>query len=146
MMITALRLRANIGKEGLRNHGAEHKVFKAYSQLKRIPTLEEVRQYSRVSRHCGIARDSALITAQLIGFILYTCVGYRFSEILLYIVPLFLANVFPFYLLGNLAQLFTTAKPEEENIKLAMAALTELKEREEAKERISRMILGILGK
>jgi len=27
-----------------------------------------------------------------------------------------------------------------------MAALTELKEREEAKERISRMILGILGK
>lgn len=146
MIISIFRLRVNIGKEGLKNHGAEHKVFKAYRRLKRIPTLEEAKQFSRISRHCVIARTSGFITVQLIGFILYTCMGYQVSEILLYIVPLFVCNIFPFYLLGNLAQFFTTAKPEEENIELAIAALTELNEREEARERIAKMFSNILRK
>lgn len=145
MIISILRFRLTEGEEALRNHGAEHKVFKAYKRLKRIPTMEEAKEFSRINRYCGIARNSALIVSQFIGFILYTYMGYRVSEILLYIVPLFLANVFPFYLLGNLAQFFTTAKPEEENIELAIAALTELKEKEDAKERIAKMIHNIFS-
>lgn len=143
MIISVLQFRYTEGKEALKNHGAEHKVFMAYKRLKRIPKIEEAKKFSRISRYCGIAKTSAFIVSQIIGFILYTYMGYRISEILLYLVPALLCNVFPFYLLGNFAQLFTTANPEEKNLELAITALTELKQREEKAE-IGDMIHNII--
>lgn len=140
VIISILRFMLINGQEALRNHGAEHKVYKAYKKLKRIPTIEEANKFSRINRYCVIAKTSAFIMSQLIGFVLYTYVGYRVSEILLYIVPLFLANVFPFYLLGNLAQFFTTLEPEERNMELAISAITELNRRENVKERILEIV------
>lgn len=125
-IISIIYVRKNDGKEFLRNHGAEHKVFAAYNKLKRIPTIEEANQFSRIAKTCGVTTYSALITSQLIGFIVYINTGYVVSEILLFFVPLFFDSIFPFNFIGKIAQLFTTSNPEKENIELAIAAITAL--------------------
>lgn len=146
MIVSITKLKSEIGEEGLRNHGAEHKVFTAYRKLKRIPTIEEARKYSRISRYCGITILSTAIIAQLIGFALYACVGYRISELLLYFGTFFFHSTFPFNGIGILDQIFTTRKPKDENIELAIAALSELKRREERKEWISEIVNTALKK
>lgn len=110
-------------KELLRNHGAEHKVFSAYKKLGRIPTVEEANHFSRINKACGATIYSAFITTQLIGFIVYIHTSYIIPEILLFLIPLFFQTIFPFNFIGKLAQFFTTSKPKECNIELAIAAL-----------------------
>lgn len=139
-------LKSKIGEEGLQNHGAEHKVFKAYYKLKRIPTIEEAKQYSRISRYCRITQSSSIIVVQLIGFAFYACIGYRISEIVLYVGAMFLHSLFPFNLMGKLAQFVTTKEPKDENLELAIAALSELKRREDRKEWISKVVNTALKK
>ena len=70
-IISIIVVRKTGGKELLRNHGAEHKVFLAYKKLKRIPTVKEANHFSRINNACGITIYSAFITTQLIGFIVY---------------------------------------------------------------------------
>ena len=113
-------------EEGLKNHAAEHMVFAAYQRLKRIPTLEEAKCFSRISPCCGITLYSSFITCQIIGFLVYLCTGYIIAELILFIIALLCCNFSPFNALGKLAQLFTTIKPDDENIKLAIAAMATL--------------------
>ena len=124
-----MNVRREKGIQCLKNHAAEHMCFKAYRKLKRVPTVEETRRFSRIDRRCGITKFSALITSQLIGYLIYVYAGYEVSEILLFLIPLCFNTIFPFNVLGKFAQLFTTAKPDEENIELAIAAINELERR-----------------
>ena len=124
------------GKKLLKNHGAEHMVFKAYQKLKRIPNITEVKKFSRISSKCGINIFSAFIMAQIIGFFVYQNFGYIIPEAVLVIVPVFVYYIFPFNFLGNIAQLWTTSEPEDENISLAIAALTALEDRDSIKDAI----------
>lgn len=117
-------------KELLKNHGAEHKVLSAYNKLKRIPTVEEAQKFSRIHRSCGVTIYSAFITSQLIGFIVYINMGFKISEIVLFLVPLFFSSFFPFNLIGKLAQFFTTSNPKRHNIELAIAAISALESHE----------------
>ncbi len=109
-----------------KNHGAEHKVIRAYEELEYIPTINKAQNFSRISSGCGATIYSALITGQLIGYFVYIYYGFMIPELLLYIVPLFFHSVFPFNLFGKIVQFFTTDKPDDDNIELAIAALTEL--------------------
>lgn len=118
-------------KELLKNHGAEHMVASAYNKLKRIPTIDETKKFSRINKNCGISFFSSVIIANLIGFIIYICTDYIVPEILIFLVPFMFRSIFPFYLLGNLLQFFTTSKPDDENIHLAIAALTAVINKEE---------------
>ena len=52
---------------------------------------------------------------------------------LLFLIPLFFSSIFPFNLIGKLGQFFTTAKPEDSNIELAIAALSALEKYEISK-------------
>lgn len=113
----------------LKNHGAEHMAFKAYRKLKRIPTVSEVRKFSRINSQCGINQFSAIITVQLIGICIYLCTGYVVSEMLLLTIAPFFARFFPLNVMGNIAQFWTTSEPEDSNIALAIAALEGLEER-----------------
>ena len=115
----------------MKNHGAEHKVIRAYMKLKRIPTLEEAKKFSRISKSCGVTIYSAFFTTQIIGFIVFVTKGYAIPEILLFIIPILFQSVFPFNLLGKIAQFFTTREPEDENIELAIAAITALENNED---------------
>ena len=107
----------------LMNHSAEHMIIHAYHRLKRIPTIEEAKHFSRFSFFCGSNVAPALIVAQLIGYIVYIHTGFIIPEILLFIVPHIIPGIF---LVGLIAQLFTTKKPHDENIELAIAAISEL--------------------
>lgn len=126
MVYGILDVRKKGGKELLKNHGAEHMVFAAYKKLKRVPTVKQAEKFSRISRVCGVTIYSAYITCQLIGFVIYTTTNYVIPEILLYLAPVFFQTIFPFNLIGKLAQFFTTSHPEDSNIELAIAALSEL--------------------
>lgn len=119
-------IRVTGGKELLRNHAAEHMTVSAYNKLKRIPTVREVKKFSRINRCCGISIYSALITGQIISFIIFFYADFKISEILLLLISLFFATIFPFNVLGKFGQLFTTSKPNKENIELAIAALKSL--------------------
>lgn len=114
------------GKEALKNHAAEHKVFSAYNKLKKIPTIEEAKTFPRIDGGCGITIYSGFITIQIIAFIVYICTGYMISELILFIGALLLRSIFPFNVLGKLAQFFTTSEPDNRNIELAIAAVSAL--------------------
>lgn len=125
-----------ITKKGIvfrKNHGAEHKVFNAYNVLKRVPSIKEAQEFSRICKTCGGTIASALITGQIIGFVVYVKSGVVISEKLLFIIPIFLHGFFPFNLIGKLFQFLTTAKPDDSNIDLAIAALDALDEKENSK-------------
>lgn len=113
-----------------KNHAAEHQVFKAFKALKKIPSIDEANRFSRISRYCGISVYSALITGQIIGFIFFFFFNITIPEWFIIFSSLMLKNVFPFYLIGALAQFFTTSPADDENINLAICALTALEEKE----------------
>jgi uncharacterized protein YqhQ len=129
-ILSIIIVRKNGGKEFLRNHGAEHKVFAAYKSLGRIPTIQEANKFSRINKACGITIYSAFITSQLIGYFVYIHNNYIISEIILFLIPLFFQTVFPFNFIGKIAQFFTTSKPQNQNIELAISALSALERRE----------------
>lgn len=126
-VLAIIALRKTGGQEFLRNHGAEHKVVTAYKKLKRVPTIEEADQFSRINKACGVTIYSAVITSQIIGFIVYKYTGYVISEIPLCLLPLLFSSHFPFNVLGKFLQIFTTLPPEKQNIELALSALSALK-------------------
>lgn len=123
-------LRKTGGRELLRNHGAEHKVWSAYKRLKRVPTVEEANRFSRINKDCGVTMFTALLTSQLIGVIVYLQTSFIIPEIILYLIPLFFRKIFPFNFIGKIAQFFTTSEPNSNNIELAIAALSALERRE----------------
>lgn len=134
-IVLIINLAANFGGqiELKKNHGAEHMTCAAYSKLKRIPTIAEVKNYSRICRLCGSTLFGALITGQLIGFLLYIN-GIILPEKIIFIIPFVLRSVFPFNLLGKLIQLYTTKRPDDSNIELAIAALDALEHSGDTKE------------
>ena len=98
-------------------------------KLKRIPTIEETKKFSRINKNCGIWIFSAFITAQLIGFGAYKFANYQIPEWILYVVPLLIGSYFPFNVMGKIAQFWTTSKPNDQNIELAISALCALEKR-----------------
>ena len=110
-------------KKLIKNHGAEHKVFNAYKHLKRIPSIEEAKKFSRIIFYCSSNLYPALFLCQIIGYIVYMYKGYIIPEILLFIVPYIKPGLFT---LGYLVQYFTTQEPDDDSIMLAIAAITEL--------------------
>lgn len=130
LAIAAIKAVRKKGNENLlRNHGAEHMVFSAYKKLKRLPTIEETKRFSRINRSCGVTIFSAFFTSQLIGFFVYRYANYQISEWILFLVPLCFGNIFPFNTLGKLAQFWTTSKPNDANINLAITAMSALERR-----------------
>lgn len=140
-IVAIINLRLTGGKDLLKNHAAEHKVFKAYEKLKRVPTIEEAKCFSRINRKCGIEIYSGFITIQIISFIVYIHTGYMISEIILFFLAILLRSIFPLNILGKFAQLFTTSKPKDANIELAIVALSALEKKQELKETITTALL-----
>lgn len=133
-------LRITRGKEFLKNHAAEHKVYLAYKKLKRVPAIEEAKHFSRINKECGATIYSGFITIQIIAFIIYAHTGYMISEVILFVGAMLLRTIFPLNILGKLAQFFTTSAPEDANIELAIAAVSALETRQQFKDEISGIV------
>lgn len=103
-------------------HAAEHMTIKAYNKLKRVPTIEEIRRYSRFSNKCStniilliVVTCAVLFVGSFIQnpliFIMYFCS----SEIIVYIIARcgFL----------NFLQIFTTDIPSDRELRVSIKAL-----------------------
>ncbi len=128
-------MRQSENRNLIKNHGAEHMVNRAYCKLKRIPTVSEAKRFSRINYQCGINMYSATIIAEIIAICIYQCTGYVISGLLLVQLAPLLFKIFPFNLVGLIAQFWTTDTPDDSNIELAIAALQALEEKELLKEK-----------
>jgi len=109
-----------------KNHGAEHMVSNAYKKLKRIPSVLEVRKFSRFSGSCSAIICSSLIMSHLIAYLIYAKFTIAIPQTIMLILGLDLFKIFPFNFIGLLVQIFTTAKPNDNNIELGIASLCAL--------------------
>lgn len=83
---------------------------------------------TKICRKTEINIFSAMVITQLIGFILFHFMKIAVPEILLIIIGALLKDCFPFNALGLITQIFLTEEPDDLNLKLAIDALTALKE------------------
>ena len=110
-------------------HSAEHMIINAYKALERTPTLEESRMYSRISNNCGSNITICnCITTLLMAIVACILPGFLrpFCLYVIYYSMDFIRKKGAF----NFAQLFTTKKCTDEELKVAIAGLELLLEKE----------------
>lgn len=117
-------------------HGAEHKVFNAYSKNKEL-TIDNVRKESRISEDCGSNLAVFFILINIIFLLLDMYAFYTpiISWTLAY--ELFIAEdkigiLKPFKLVSSLFQKYLlTAEPNDNQIEVGIAAIKELLKEDE---------------
>lgn len=124
-------------KNAYRFHSAEHMVLNAYRKLRRVPTLEEIRQYSRFSNSCGTNFTAQIITMFTLIFACTFMSNSLYREI-----GILLAIVIVSILLKrgclNFLQKFTTIIPTDKELAVAIEGMNvwienEKKEKERSK-------------
>lgn len=109
-------------KDISRFHSAEHMVVNAYEKLNRVPTLKEIRNYSKFHNHCGTNET----TEQVLKCILIVLCSF-FSDSLdmlggicavNFIVPILLECGFL-----NFLQRYTTMEPTDKELLVAIAGM-----------------------
>lgn len=118
-------------------HSAEHMVINACQKLNKVPTIEELSNYSRFDNTCGtnivtllIVNNISLFFCSFISDLFYMCVAIIFSFV---IIMILLKNGFL-----NFLQIFITAPPTDRELQVAIAGMTvwlenEQKEKERCK-------------
>ena len=106
-------------------HAAEHMAINAYEKLQRIPTLEEIKNFSRFHRYCG----SRFIFSRICSFLML-CLSMAFFSMnyeFLYLISIGIIIVFIIvsgkYGLLNFLQIFVTNKPSDKELLLAIEGL-----------------------
>lgn len=106
-------------------HAAEHMVLNAYQTLKRIPSLEEAKKFSRFSKLCGsraiLSRMFmfSLITIAMFSILHYNNIIYLISVLS---IVMFVVKSQKYGWL-NFLQVFVTSKPTDKEIELAIEGL-----------------------
>ena len=116
---------------------ASHMATNAYKKLQRIPTLEEVKKYSRFSSDSKICMPISGIFSQtmLIIFLIF------FNEVSFGILVLFsiIIPVVSFFIttsgILNFLQVFVTSKPSDEELKVAITGIRLYEKMEDAEVR-----------
>lgn len=118
-------------------HSAEHMVLNAYRKLDRVPSLEEIYNYSRFSNSCGTNSTTQIVVSFILMF------GCTFIPNPLYmILGIISVNVIVLILLQcgflNFLQKFNTITPTDKELAVAIAGLNvwfenEKKEKEKSK-------------
>lgn len=109
-------------KNAFKFHSAEHMVLNAYRKLQRVPTIEEISQYSRFSNSCGTNATTQMVVTFMLMFVatfisnpLYRMLGMLFANI---IVLIFLQCG-----LLNFMQILSTQKPTEQELLVAIEGM-----------------------
>ena len=116
MFVMYIVIEKKIEKNIFKFHSAEHMVLNAYSKLKRVPFLEEIKRYSRYSNGCGTNIITLIFIWDIMMFF-WTFV----SDISVI--------VFVLYILWkcgklNFLQIFTTSEPTDKELLVAIAGLS----------------------
>ena len=127
-------------KKLARYHSAEHMVLNAYHKLGKVPSLEEIKTFSRFSKYCGCR----VLTSKIIEDIPTTLAIAFYAEI--HFIPYILICIFS-YIIGRkllkkdfikVEQILFTEPPTDLELEVAIKGLeTLLKEEEKIKEMMS---------
>ena len=112
-----------------RFHSAEHMAINAYNKLKRVPTLEEIKKYSRFCNQCGtnhMFRELIVPISMIITTYNVTDI-YRPLALFVLLLGFYIIQKIGFF---NVFQLITTRKATDEECMVAIAALELLIEKE----------------
>ena len=116
-----------------RFHAAEHMAVNAYNTLQRVPTMDELREFSRFSSSCGSKSMTKEILYSTINAILISTTG-RIS-FWLYLVCVIIWLLIYFHLCKTsgyrFLQIFITNKPTDVELNVALQGLKELDKLEE---------------
>lgn len=126
-------------KNACKFHSAEHMVLNAYRKLKRVPTIEEIRQYSRLSNSCG----TNVTTQMVMNFtLMFLCTFIR--NPLYSFIGMLSVNIIVLILLQcgflNFLQKFTTIIPTDKELDVAIAGMNVWFENEKKKKEKSKFL------
>lgn len=109
-------------KNSFKFHSAEHMVLNAYRKLNRVPSLEEIREYSRFSNTCGTNATTQVVMNFTLMF-LCTFI----SNPLYRIIGMVSASIIVLILLEcgclNFLQKYTTIIPTDKELSVAIAGM-----------------------
>ncbi len=136
----SFKMKAN---KAARYHAAEHMLINAYYKLERVPSLEEIKTFSRFSEYCG----SRVVTSIIIGYIPISLAIAFYDEI--HIIAYLLICIISFIISKKMLkkdfikidQVLFTTPPTDLELKVAIKALDILLKEEEKIEKTSVTIL-----
>lgn len=121
----AYKMKAGTKRQTAKYHSAEHMAVNAHRKLHRVPTLEEIRFYSRFCKQCGsrIAIYKIVIygTTCLLLSILNITPLYIYLPLSLVIITFVLVGCFQGWLI--FLQIFVTNKPSDSELEVAIKGL-----------------------
>lgn len=103
-------------------HAAEHMVIHAFEDLQRIPSIAELRTYSRFDNSCGTNIFVSLLSIFLLFFFSTFFTNFIYFLIFL-IINLVIFSILLFTGKLNYLQNFTTLPPTDTELEVALAAL-----------------------
>lgn len=120
-----MKLQNESGMSTAKFHSAEHMVLNAYRTLQRIPSLDEIKTFSRFSRNCG----SMNLIYEIVLYTIYSLIILLLmpNNLIIYIIASVLTiTLMPIFLsIGwlDFLQVFVTSIPSDMELKLAIEGL-----------------------
>lgn len=108
--------------DSLKFHASEHMVINAFNHLQRVPTLQEVKTYSRYHKACGTNSITEMILYFLIVFLMtyIPSIEYKF---VFFCVSLLLLEILSLVGGLNFIQFFTTSPPTDRELSVAIKGI-----------------------
>lgn len=103
-------------------HSAEHMVLNAYRKIKRVPSLEELRSFSRFANTCGTNTQFTRLIDLIVLFIITFTINHPLCCMILFLFD-FAISIVSFYGGLNFLQLLTTRTPTDRELLVAIAGL-----------------------
>lgn len=103
-------------------HAAEHMVINAYEKLQRVPTIEEIKNFSRFSKYCGSTDILFKITLYTIIslIIVFSPTENIFFSLIIIGIVYFILNILKKLGVLNFLQILVTNKPNNKELELAI--------------------------
>lgn len=111
----------NISRRSFRNHAAEHMMINAYNSIKRVPTIEEAKKFSRFSLNCGDRKYVINFICIVINIVFKFNIPY-------FALSMAISNLKIIKIIALPIQFFSTNVPSDSNLTLAREALKKLEE------------------
>ena len=132
VLIATLKLGKS--KQLARFHAAEHMSLNAYQSLGRVPTLEEIKKYSRFSKYCGsrkMIETNFFYSLIILIFIIFESNSFIPLIILGVLMLILKLTHTPVFKVLGFLQILVTNKPTDLELNVAIEGLKELEKFED---------------
>lgn len=105
-----------------RFHSAEHMVINAYEKLNRVPSLDEIHEYSRFNNGCGTNSITLFVLLFILGFA-HSFIPVSLSFVISYLASSVIALILLQCGFLNFLQYFTTSTPTDTELLVAISGM-----------------------